>query len=108
MQYHNADKTHLAVVTRLCTKFSCTHTASNQHVPNRTNAKVIATDRYISVNGQYDTIVLSLVLVLSHHGVGSGPYAFSIIRSVDLRLRGARNSICGLSLQDGAAIDIGY
>ena len=32
---------------------------------------------------------------------------FAIFRSVDLRLRGTRRRICGLSLQDGAALGVG-
>ena len=33
---------------------------------------------------------------------------FAIFRSVDLRLRDTRRWICGLGLQDGVAIGVGY
>ena len=33
---------------------------------------------------------------------------FAVFRSVDLRLRGTCRGICGLGLQDGAAIRVGY
>ena len=32
----------------------------------------------------------------------------AIFRSVDLRLRGTRRRICGLGMQDGAAVGVGY